>query len=354
MSGRAFRRSVVLGGLWGLAMTAMESFDVRVGEMTPGQFVSFLGLIGGHYVLSSLVLTLGCVKLEPLLAPWQLALALVGFALAEGVLHSLVTELAYVVGVASGLQALFVEPRSVLTDVLYDLWPMLFYGGLLVLALTLAARAERRQALLEQMQSEADRADAAADQSRAAALNAVIQPALLLGAVNGLQAAYDRDLSDARRRLNQLVEFLRAARTSERARRSDLMTEADLLAKYARLRDWLGHEDLSVGFAGPLADAPFPGAILMGVVNRLLAHGPVKVEIGGDACLGLSHADLPPAVAADIAAGLRQALDLQGGARAVVSSYDNRLRIRLAVPTPSLPVSSFPILKGAGHVRRLN
>ena len=353
MSGRAFRRAMVLGGLWGLAMTAMESFEVRVGDMTPGQFASFLGLVGSHHVLSSLVLALGCVKLEPRLAPWQVALALVGFAVAEGVLHTLVLELAYVAGVASGLQALFVEPRSLLTEVLYDLWPMLFYGGLLVLALTLAARAERRQALLEQMQLEADRADAAADQSRAAALNAVIQPALLLGAVNGLQTAYDRDLSDARRRLNQVVDFLRAARTSERARRSDLMTEADLLVKYARLRDWLGHGDLGVSVVGALADAAFPGAILMGAVNRLLAHGPVQVEIGGDLCLSLSHADLPPAVAADIEAGLRQALDLHGGARPSVSSHDNRLRIRLATPTfpVPVPVSSFPILKGAGYVR---
>ena len=351
MSGSTFRRAVVLGGLWGLAMTAMESFDAHVGEMTPGQFISFVGLVGGHYVLSSLVLALGCVKLEPRLCPWQLVLALVGFALAEGVLHSLVMELAYVVGVASGLQALFVEPRSLLTDVLYDLWPMLFYGGLLVLALTLAARAERRQALLEQMQLEADRADAAADQSRAAALNAVIQPALLLGAVNGLQAAYDRDLSDARQRLNQFVDFLRAARTSERARRSDLVAEADLLAKYARLRDWLDHGDLSVTIAGSLGDAAFPGAILMGAVNRLLAHGPVRVEIGGDRCLSLSHADLPAAVAADIEAGLRQALDMHGGARAVVSSHDNRLRIRLATPTLPIPVSSLPMLKGAGYVR---
>ena len=351
MSGSAFRRAVVLGGLWGLAMTAMESFDAHVGDMTPGQFASFMGLVGGHYVLSSLVLSLGCVKLEPVLSPWQLFLALVGFALAEGLLHSLVLELAYAVGVASGLQALFVAPRSLLTEVLYDLWPMLFYGGLLVLALSLAARAERRQALLEQMQLEADQADAGADQSRAAALNAVIQPALLLGAVNGLQAAYDRDLSDARRRLNQFVDFLRAARTSERVQRSDLMTEADLLVKYARLRDWLGHGDLSVSVVGALADAAFPGAILMVAVNRLLAHGPVRVEIGGEACLGLSHADLPPAIAADIEAGLRQALDLHGGTGASVSSHDNRLRIRAAAPTLPIPVSSFPILKGAGHVR---
>ncbi len=276
-------RLLALGGLSGVAMTAMESFDAPLEGMTLGQVGSFVILVGGHYVVSATAMAFGCAWLEPRLGALQLALALVAFCAVEASAHTGVILLAYQVGAAAGMQALFAKPRSLLTDFLYDFWPLFFYGGLFVIAMTFSARAERRRSLLGRMQVAADHADAEADQARAAALNAGLQPSFLLEATTQLQHLYETDPVAASLLMTELVAFLRAAGVSNRSVVSTLGKELALVESYAQVRRHLGQSGrLSVAFDLPLPDVRFPGSILLPAVDRLLSLGDAEVVLQDD------------------------------------------------------------------------
>ncbi len=369
MKGASIGRLLVLGGLWGVAMTAMESFDAQVDLMNADQVQSFLILISGHYIATAMALSFGCAWLEPRLNAWQLALALVVFAALESAAHTGLLVFAYHVGVAAGLQALFVRPRSMLTSFLYDFWPVCFYGGLFVIAMTFNARAERRRALLGQVQVAADYADTDADQARAAALNAGLQPSFLLEATMRLQQLYEVDPVAAGQLMTELVAFLRAASISDRTAVSTLAEELALVESYARVRLRLGQPDtLSLTIDGLAPDGRFPGALLLPVIDRLLSLGETRVVLRGDATgatLSLGGAPGGASFCADTEAHIRRALSLSGGHpvtrrdEAAQSWLDIHLVAGEAAPSSrpfpaflqNLPLANLPE-EGAFHVQR--
>ncbi len=303
---------LALGGLSGVAMTAMESFDAPLEGMTLDQIGSFIVLVGGHYVVSATAVAFGCAWLEPRLSALQLALALVAFCAVEASAHTGVIILAYQVGAAAGLQALFAKPRSLLTDFLYDFWPLCFYGGLFVMAMTFSARAERRRSLLGRMQVAADQADAEADQARAAALNAGLQPSFLLQATTRLQHLYETEPTAAGQLMTELVAFLRAAGLSSRSVVSNLGEELALVESYAQVRAHLGQPGrLRVAFDLPMPDVRFPGSILLPAVDRLLSLGDAEVVLHDDR-LSFGGRSGGKAFCADTEAYIRKAVSLAG------------------------------------------
>jgi hypothetical protein len=315
MKAASVGRLLMLGGLWGVGMTAMESFSTPLEGMTFDEVASFVLLVGGHYVAAAMTLSFGCAWLEPRLTAPQLALALVMFAALEAAVHTGVLVFAQHVGAATGLQALFVRPRSVLTAFLYDFWPVCFYGGLFVTAITFNARAERRRNLLGQMQVAADYADAEADQAQAAALNAGLQPSFLLQATTRLQQLYDADPAGAGRLMTELVTFLRAAGVSNRSVVSTLAEELALVESYAQVRARLGQPGrLSVAFDLPLPKVRFPGSMLLPAVDRLLNLGDAEVVLR-DECLSFGGRAGGQAFCADTEAYFRQALHMAGDHR---------------------------------------
>ena len=356
MKAATIGRLVTLGALWGVAMTAMESFDAPLEGMDLGQLMSFVCLVGGHYVAAAMALSFGCAWLEPRLSAFQLALALVAFAALEALSHTAILVVAYHVGAASGMQALFVRPRSLLTDFLFAFWPVCFYGGLFVMAMTFSARAERRRVLLSQVQVAADYADAEADRARAAALNAGLQPSFLLEATQRLQQLYEADPVAAGQLMTELAAFLRAASLSDRTTVSNLAEELALVDIYARVRLRLGKPDqLRIVIDGAAPDSRFPGAVLLPVIDRLLNLGDVAVVLRGDV-LSLGGAPGSDAFCADTEAHIRHAVAL-GGGHAVGRRDDAHaswLDIHLAV-APATTVLAFDLFKtGALHVQRVH
>ena len=305
-------RLLAVGGLSGVAMTAMESFDAPLEGMSLDQVASFVFLVGGHYVVSATAMAFGCAWLEPRLSALQMALALVAFSAIEAGAHSGVILMAYHVGAAAGMQALFAKPRSLLTVFLYDFWPLCFYGGLFVMAMTFSVRAERRRTLLGRMQVAADYADAEADQARAVALNAGLQPSFLLEATTRLQHLYETDPVAASQLMTELVAFLRAAGVSKRSVVSTLGEELALVESYAQVRRYLGQSGrLSVAFDLPLPDVRFPGSILLPAVDRLLSLGDAEVVLHDDR-LSFGGRTGGQAFCADTEAYIRQAVSLAG------------------------------------------
>ena len=344
-------RLLMLGGLWGVAMTAMESFDAQVDLLSLDQVESFLALVSGHYIATAMALSFGCAWLEPRLTAWQLGLALVVFAALEAAAHTGLLIFAYHIGAAAGLQALFVRPRSMLTAFLYDFWPVCFYGGLFVMTMTLNARAERRRALLGQMQVAADYADAEADRSRAAALNAGLQPSFLLEATERLQQLYDTDPAAAGQLMTELATFLRAASFSDRTAVSSLSEELALVDIYARVRLGLGKPDqLRIVTDGEVTDSRFPGAVLLPVIDRLLNLGDVEVVRRG-ARLSLGSAPAGRAFCADTEAHIRHAVALGGGH--TISRRDDGRMSWLDIHLANV-FSADPIEQGVLHVQRVH
>ncbi len=305
-------RLLTLGGLSGVAMTAMESLDAPLEGMTLAQVLSFVVLVGGHYVVSAIALAFGCAWLEPKLSAPLLAIALVMFSAVEAGAHTGIILLSYQVGAAAGMQALFAKPRSLLTAFLYDFWPLCFYGGLFVIAMTFSARAERRRAQLGRMQVAADYADAEADQARAAALNAGLQPSFLLEATTRLQQLYETDPAAASQLMTELVAFLRAAGLSNRSVVSTLGEELALVESYAQVRTHLGQPSrLRVAFDLPLPEVRFPGSILLPAVDRLLILGDAEVVLHDDR-LSFGGRRGGEAFCADTEAYIRKAVSLAG------------------------------------------
>ena len=367
MKSASIGRLLTLGGLWGVAMTAMESFDAQVDLMNFDQVQSFLMLVSGHYIATAMALSFGCAWLEPRLTAWQLALALVAFAALEATAHTGMLIFAYHIGAAAGLQALFVRPRSILTSILYDFWPVCFYGGLFVIAMTFSARAERRRALLGQVQVVADYADADADQARAAALNAGLQPSFLLQATMRLQSLYEADPVAAGRLMTELVAFLRAVSLSDRTAVSTLAEELALVESYARVRARLGQPDtLRIVIDGLAPDGRFPGALLLPVIDRLLGLGEAHVILHGDGdrtVLSLGGAPGDTAFCADTEAHIRRALNVGGGHQVTRRDDDATtwLDVQLAAmpvlpfsPFASNPFSANLSSQGALHVQRVH
>ncbi len=350
-------RLLLLGGLWGVAMTAMESFDVQIDLLSIAQVESFVALVSGHYIATAMALSFGCAWLEPRLAAWQLGLALVGFAALEAAAHTGLLIFAYHIGAAAGMQALFARPRSVLTALLYDFWPVCFYGGLFVIAMTFNARAERRRALLGQVQVAADYADAEADRVRAAALNAGLQPSFLLEATERLQQLYETDAVAAGTLMTELAAFLRAASFSDRTLVSTLAEELALVDAYARLRTRLGQpNNLSVVIDGGGLDGRFPGAVLLPVIDRLLSQGSAQVLLRGGT-LSLGGAPGTSAFCADTEAHIRHAVGLGGGHSVTRRQADGVtwLDIQLAAVMPVVrPFTPNLSRQGALHVQRVH
>ena len=349
-------RLLALGAMWGVVMTATESFTVPLEGASFPQILSFVGLVGGHYVAAAMAMAFGCAWLEPRLSIFQLAMVLVVYAALEALCHTGILVLAYHIGAAGGMEALFVRPRPLLADFLFAFWPVCFYGGLFVMAMTFSARAERRRALLGQMQVAADYADADADQARAAALNAGLQPSFLLEATQRLQQLYEVDPVAAGQLMTELAAFLRAASVSDRTLVSTLAEELALVDAYARVRTRLGQpETLSLDIAGLASDGRFPGAVLLPVIDRLLNLGAARVVLDGDAAtLSLGGAPGTQAFGADTEAHIRHAVMLGGGHR--VTRRDEADVTWLDIHLAAAPVPAFSpsecLKQGVLHVQR--
>jgi Histidine kinase len=124
----------------------------------------------------------------------------------------------------------------------YMLWVNLFYGGLLVAVCRVTLRDERIRHRLHQAAMSRSRTQALLDAERLQALQAQIDPGLLLDSMQELKQRYRDNPQGAERLLEALVEFMRYAMHGLRHPISTLAAEVQLAAAFAQLQRERGVE----------------------------------------------------------------------------------------------------------------
>jgi hypothetical protein len=119
---------------------------------------------------------------------------------------------------------------------LYDLWIYLFYGGLLMAAYLFTVRRERLRSMLHASAMARSRTQGLLDAERLQALQAQIDPALLLQTMRELEQRYRSAPASAESLLEALVEFLRDAMHGLRVPVSTLNAELRLARAFAQLQ----------------------------------------------------------------------------------------------------------------------
>jgi hypothetical protein len=125
---------------------------------------------------------------------------------------------------------------------LYNFWFCLFYGGLLIVAYRMAMRSERARTLLHESAMERSRTEGILDVERLQALQAQIEPTMLLETLGELQQRYREAPEAAERLLENLVEFLRCATRGLSHPVSTIQTEIVLALAFAELQRERGKE----------------------------------------------------------------------------------------------------------------
>jgi signal transduction histidine kinase len=154
----------------------------------------------------------------------------------------------------------------------YNLWLYVFYGGLLTAVFTLTARSERFRARLHASAMARSRTEGLLDAERLQALQAQIDPNLLLDSMRELEQRYRNDSESAERLLEALVEFLRNAMHGLREPVSTLDAEMRLARAFAQLqreRYGAGFWRVSEESIGAFGSCRFPSLLML----RLLALG---------------------------------------------------------------------------------
>lgn len=119
---------------------------------------------------------------------------------------------------------------------LYNVWIMLFYGGLLMAARIFTVRAERIRSLLHASAMARSRTESLLDAERLQALQSQIDPTLLLDSMQELELRYRVAPDRAERLLEALVDFLRAAMHGLRVSVSSVDAEIRLAHAFAQLQ----------------------------------------------------------------------------------------------------------------------
>jgi Histidine kinase len=280
---RRWRRILVWGTAWGIAITVVEQL-----EFTPGPAWTTVNMLLWWLTdwLTPLWCLVGCLfvwvadraprqhNIRDSLLGW-LTVALTS-AIAQPFLENrLQAWIGKVLPAAAGLTmraAVRMPPRPLTMSLtVYNLWINLFYGGLLMMAYSLTLRRERTRSLLHENAVARNRTQAILDEARLQALQRQMDPALLLSSMGELEKRYRNEPAGAERLLETLVDFLRCAMPGLREPVSTVDTELRLARAYVRLQNERGPrsgwsiEELQ---SGPL-HAKFPSLLML----PLLAMG---------------------------------------------------------------------------------
>jgi hypothetical protein len=276
------RQTVLWGCLWGIAAVA-------------GQGVSTTGALG--FDVDSLVWLLawtlewcatGCLHLVVTHRAvarggrWWLVGGWLGVAVAFAVCVPVI-ELGISI-LASGSNRPGPAWGSYSDRVAFNLWPSLFYGGLLVAGYALALRTERTRSLLQDAAIARSRTHALCVQAELAALQQHVDPALLLDVMGEVEHRYRDGARRADELLNRLVDFLRCAMPGLKGPSSTLHTELQLVQAYVQLQRERSPGSCctaawTITEAPALPDAAFPGQLLLPLMGLAAAGAGPRLTV---------------------------------------------------------------------------
>ncbi len=303
---RRWRRILVWGTSWGIAITVVEQLP-----FTPGEAWATVSMLSWWLTdwMTPLWCLVGCIfvwvadraarqhQIRGSLLGW-LTVAVTSAIVQPFLGNRVPTWIREFLPDAAALTthgAMHMPPhRLTMALTVYNLWISLFYGGLLMMAYSLTLRRERMRSLLHANAIARNHTQAILDEARLQALQRQVDPALLLSSMGELEKRYRDEPDRAERLLETLVEFLRCAMPGLREPVSTVDTELRLARAYVRLQNecrsgpgWsieeLQHEPLH---------APFPSLLMLPLLalgadrsNPLLtnqaANGRVTLTLSG-------------------------------------------------------------------------
>jgi histidine kinase len=246
--GRRWRRIIVWGTAWGIAITVVEQL-----AFTPSEAWATVSMLSWWLTdwLTPLWCLVGCVFVwvaDRAARQHQIRGALLGWltvavtsAIVQPFLSNRVpTWIRDVLPDAAALTthgATHMPPHPLTMSLtVYNLWINLFYGGLLMMAYSLTLRRERTRSLMHASAVARNRTQTVLDEARLLALQRQVDPALLLSSMGELEKRYRNEPDGAERLLEALVEFLRCAMPGLREPVSTVDTELRLARAYVRLQ----------------------------------------------------------------------------------------------------------------------
>ena len=250
--GRRWRRIIVWGTAWGIAITVVEQL-----AFTPSEAWATVSMLSWWLTdwLTPLWCLVGCIfvwvadraarqhQIRGSLLGW-LTVAVISAMVQPFLSNRVPTWIREFLPDAAALTthgAMHMPPhRLTMALTVYNLWINLFYGGLLMMAYSLTLRRERMRSLLHANAVARNHTQAILDEARLQALQRQVDPALLLSSMGELEKRYRNEPDEAERLLETLVEFLRCAMPGLREPVSTVDTELRLARAYGRLQEERG------------------------------------------------------------------------------------------------------------------
>lgn len=170
-------------------------------------------------------------------------------------------------GISRSTFGLATDVQAHASQMLYDLWVNLFYGGLLVGAYVLVVRAERMRTVWRQAAIARGRAERTLDEARLHTLRSQVDPQLLLDALRRCERLYRSERARADELLDRLVDFLRLALPGLKSPDSTLEAELDLALAWVALHQALsGRTRWQIERSAGLAEQPFPSLVMLPIL----------------------------------------------------------------------------------------
>jgi hypothetical protein len=235
-----WRRGLLCGLLWGVAVTLIDPLTQPFGGMTWQEAVSFAANAGLASVGGGLVWSLS--------AEWtanhRRKLPMFALQLPVAVLATVATANAPIPGLfqySKGIGRLMsnVPPMDL---VCHLVWTDALFGGLYVLGYHATRRSIQLRRRLTELRMTCGEADMRLREMRLQAYRGQIRPATLLEALGELQLRYSIDRSAGDQLFDRLVDFLRAAMPGLRGGASTVSAELAIISSYAMLQNALRND----------------------------------------------------------------------------------------------------------------
>jgi hypothetical protein len=280
----------VHGILWGGLASVLEWVTLPVREMAWRDGIEILLSIAPVWSLVGMGLAAWIeIAGSRLLHPAFLVASTIACAILMSALWSVFYALAQGTSRRSAIDMLFPNGTNALASYLYQMWVIVFYGGLYFFVWTLNHRAERTRQLLAEAQVARMRAETLLGESQLAALREHVDPQFLLQVIAEAERRYTAETASADRLIGRLVSFLRLAMPGVRTGRSTLAAELQLAQAYAALHGDVGTSKKpawSITAAETLPDIPLPplfvAALLDGLSSSTDAQVRVEASVEGD------------------------------------------------------------------------
>jgi hypothetical protein len=260
-----WRRAISYGLVWGVAVTALESLELPLGNLRPDELVQFTLQLLPHLCVAGIVLVIVTIRTSQRGADgWLVLWALVLFPVLTCAINA-------------ALKRVFLHDELWATaggdSYLHTFWTSLCYGSIFLVAYRLNVRAESTRQWLARTEIARQHSENSLAETRFEALRGHVDPAFLLRVVTALRARYALDPVAADQLLDRLVAFLRAAMPGIRGGGSTLFAEATLALHYAQVLHELDPASplLRVDAHDGWPDLPFPPLLMLPVVDQLTA-----------------------------------------------------------------------------------